>query len=370
MPAPYYDNLYSADSDDEPDAFSPTDGYFHASADANPASASPHSPSSSSSPRSNVPHVPNVFVEDPTLPSRESKAREARSESEQHSHLINSGSAWGCDEPASSVGHGVNNDLETGLAGNTSSSSAPSQARGSLSARSPTHHLEAPPAYTPPQPNNYNTFSPPTMGQPDEHRHLLSHEPESMSNSNPATPSPPSRWQRIKSSIAKLNLRNKIKTTLGFLVVFSVVFMVFSSFTLRPSHKVCHLSSCPQAAAPLTFDTSSTPTTLTTFLSRNQTWTTETCNGALTGVVLTVRTASHSSGQRSTCVLCATLVSSRPWTRKTIAGLDGHRTSLVVLFYDPPSAHPPPLSISRLSLMMPALASLLSSTRRHSGIPW
>ncbi|KAM0425280.1 hypothetical protein ACHAPT_009598 [Fusarium lateritium] len=173
MPAPYSDNLYSADGDgDDNQALSPTDGYFHAS-------------SASSRPR---PLVPNILVEDPTLASRESKAWEA----ERERCLLSS------DAGASSSSH-------------TSRPAAP------------VLRHEAPPAYSPSS-TNYQTFSP--MGQEhplEEQQPLLSHEPESMS-----TPphEEPSRWRRIRSSVAKTNLRSKFRTILGTFVILSVVIIL------------------------------------------------------------------------------------------------------------------------------------------------
>lgn len=274
MPAPYSDNLYSVDSDDDVDAFSPTDGYFRASARHDseltpPSVISPSSPS----PRSNVPHVPNILVEDPTIVSRDSKVHEARRQSEQHSHLANSGSAWADeDDPSSSGRMTSNDDLETGLAGHISSRSTSSQAPSPQPIHPSPHHREAPPAYTPPRPINYQTIAPSAMGRPEQH------QPEYMSNAFHQEPAKLSRWKRTKNSIARLNIRQKIKKTLGFLVIFSVIFMIFSSFTLRSSHNVC-LTPFPYFHAFLIIDTLSTLATPTTALSRSQIWMTVTLYG-------------------------------------------------------------------------------------------
>ncbi|KAJ4308164.1 hypothetical protein N0V84_012262 [Fusarium piperis] len=176
MSAPYSDNLYSAD--DESEALSPTDGYFQSS-----------SASSSSRPR---PLVPNILVEDPTLASRESKAWEA----ERERRLLSS------DTDASSSNHQESRPM----------------------ASSSVQH-EAPPAYLPSS-TNYQTFSP--MGQEqeqhprvEEQQPLLSHGPEYMSNSPPhEEPS------RLKTSVAKTNLRRKLRTILGTFVIISVVIML------------------------------------------------------------------------------------------------------------------------------------------------
>ncbi|KAM0554718.1 hypothetical protein ACHAPJ_006789 [Fusarium lateritium] len=219
MPAPYSDNLYSADTDDEPDALSPTDGYFHAS-------------SASSSSRS--PHVPNVLVEDPTQPSRDTKIQEA----ERERRLLNSRGSAG-DEPGNAASsHGGSDE-----AGGSENPIALTPRSHSQSASLPVfaHPVDAPPAYSPSPTspttvNNYQTFaSTATMGRPEENQPLIAHAPQSMSN--PSNPSqPPSRWQRFKDSVANINIRKKVKTVLAALVIFSVVFMIFSSFTLRSNH--------------------------------------------------------------------------------------------------------------------------------------
>ncbi|RSM09693.1 hypothetical protein CEP52_003961 [Fusarium oligoseptatum] len=188
MPAaPYSDNLYSAADDDNSEALSPTDGYFHAS-----------SASSSSRPR---PLVPNILVEDPTLASRESKAWEA----ERERRLLSSDAA----------------------AGASSSSD-----QGRTMASSPLIQHEAPPAYSPSSPTNYSTFSP--MGQVQEHhprveeqQPLLSHGPESMSS---PPHEEPSRWRRLRTSIEKTNLRRKFRTILGTFVILSVIIILLGIF--------------------------------------------------------------------------------------------------------------------------------------------
>lgn len=106
MPAPYSDNMYSDmghdaasasasgdDRDNRDDALSPTDGYFHASETSDAASSSHHVPGQQypgvsqhhqQQPQrtsSNVPVVPNVLVEDPTLQDKgAAKAKEAEEE--------------------------------------------------------------------------------------------------------------------------------------------------------------------------------------------------------------------------------------------------------------------------------------------------
>ncbi|CAH0017455.1 unnamed protein product [Clonostachys rhizophaga] len=87
MPVPYSDNLYSAD-DDLSDAdhnhteLSPTDGYFHASSPFDVASPPQTATADYQPGHLNVPIVPNVMVEDPTLREQDpdAKAREAAEE--------------------------------------------------------------------------------------------------------------------------------------------------------------------------------------------------------------------------------------------------------------------------------------------------
>lgn len=258
MPSPYSDNLYSAadPSDDETDALSPTDGYFHASSDPASSSSLRHGPFHRSA--ASVPRVPNVFVEDPTFQDSGSKAWEAEAERA----LLNSGST-GAEGPAvsptgsadyqpsripnSPPSHQLRRSVEeqhnhyTGLDHRIASPYMGHPSPSVTTTLLP-HHRDAPPAYTPsptsPPGSGYQTFVPSnsTMGLPEEQQRLITRGPESMGG--PPTPPSQSRWQRVKSSIASLNLRKKLKTALGVFVVLSVVFMMISSFTLRPNHKV------------------------------------------------------------------------------------------------------------------------------------
>ncbi|KAG3178794.1 hypothetical protein PC129_g25474, partial [Phytophthora cactorum] len=68
-----------------------------------------------------------------------------------------------------------------------------------------------------------------------EQQRLIPRGPESMGD-QPPVPSP-SRWQRCKSSVANFNLRKKLKTALGVLVIFSVIIILLSSFAPRRDHK-------------------------------------------------------------------------------------------------------------------------------------
>ncbi|KAF4462472.1 hypothetical protein FALBO_10713 [Fusarium albosuccineum] len=219
MPAPYSDNLYSADSsDDEPDALSPTDGYFHAS------SSGSGAVSSSSPSRLNVPHVPNVLVEDPTLPSRESKAREL----ERERNLSSTG--------GSGQAPGSGYQLRQSVEDESSFNAPPSHAQQPLQLFA--HHVDAPPAYTPSPTspstsNNYQTFTPSTtatMGRAEEQQPLVSHgPPESMSS--PPDSNKPSRLQIFKNRLSNINFRRKFKTILGVLVIFSVISAIIGSLS-------------------------------------------------------------------------------------------------------------------------------------------
>ncbi|KAF7546017.1 hypothetical protein G7046_g9427 [Stylonectria norvegica] len=256
MPAPYSDNLYSAvDSDDDEataDALSPTDGYFHASSSSDAASFS-HQQQHHQHHRasSNVPLVPNVLVEDPSLPGN--KAREAEAE------RLNSGAEavrTGDHHPAHHHHHrrSVQEEEEPHIvdlshARHTSSSSIPSSVVPGV--RSPLfqqHQGDAPPAYTPSPtsprtghqtftPSGYQTFttSSSTMGLPEEQQRLIAREPESM-GAPPEAPTP-SKWQRVKDRVANFNLRKRVKTCLGVLVILSIVCALLSHFAGKPRHK-------------------------------------------------------------------------------------------------------------------------------------
>ncbi|KAH7149800.1 hypothetical protein B0J13DRAFT_275018 [Dactylonectria estremocensis] len=257
MPSPYSDNLYSAadSSDDEADALSPTDGYFHASSDL--ASSSSHLQSPFHRSAGSVPRVPNVFVEDPTLPDPGSKAREAEAERSLNSGSTDSGdptvspsTASAGYQPsrfvASPPSHHHRRSVEeqhNPYAGLDQQITSPymGQQPPSVSTALLSHHRDAPPAYTPsptsPPNTSYQTFAPSnsTMGLPEEQQRLIPRGPESMGG--PPSPQDPSRWQRIKSSITGIDLRKKLKTALGVLVIFSVVAIILGSATMPPKHK-------------------------------------------------------------------------------------------------------------------------------------
>ncbi|KAK4186048.1 hypothetical protein QBC35DRAFT_475795 [Podospora australis] len=229
------DNVDNVDADEDADVFSPTDGYFSTTTDV---SSNAYSTATSS----NVPHVPNVWVQDPSLhqgSTAESKEREAEQERLANRETT-AGSVYGYAADDSFRGMETSRDDSSPTTRSTASASPhPQQSNSigrashsreaayyqpSISASSPfrtpsattsssytryapppvAYHgessrflpEEAPPAYTPsptsPQPSqstsdssrNYNTFSPPTgnMGRWEE-QGLLAHGPESMRDS-------------------------------------------------------------------------------------------------------------------------------------------------------------------------------------------
>ncbi|KAK0670048.1 hypothetical protein QBC41DRAFT_372862 [Cercophora samala] len=237
------------DEELDDDALSPVDGYFGTSNDTS-------SDTSAVATSSNVPHVPNVWVEDPSLDrsgTAASKAREAELERRGGGRV--SGGTLSDYSVDADVGGltsaGYNSDAYTGssraqrYSGSASrpatyaqSSSPPSSSAGpsvpSTGSYTPYsqragHHGEssrlvpqdAPPAYTPsptsPQssqsgydvPRNYSTFSSPTgtMGRWRETQGLLGHDPESMrdpGNSGSGEDTP--QWrERIKNRISSFD---------------------------------------------------------------------------------------------------------------------------------------------------------------------
>ncbi|KAI9155366.1 hypothetical protein HJFPF1_07948 [Paramyrothecium foliicola] len=268
MSAPYSDNLYSADlsSDDEQDerdALSPSDGYFHASSSSNlPQAPQQHTRGNATS--SNVPAVPNVLVEDPTLREQGvDKAREAEQErlneeaAQPSAPVPQSRDSYPPFSPTHHHRRSV--DEDDGLfeaVGHTSPSGTrqaeaesrpfPHQQQHHTHQQIPHQISDAPPAYSPPlsptsgTAGGYHTFGPTnsTMGLPYEQQHLIPREPESMGG--PPEGSKPALWQRIKETISNRltiqNLRGKVKTALGTLVILSIFLMVLSGFSIRPYH--------------------------------------------------------------------------------------------------------------------------------------
>lgn len=296
MPAPYSDNLYSAlDEDayndlsrddtsvpappgaetDQDDALSPADGYFRAS-DAQHNSPFPERQSG------NVPHVPNVLVEDPSLRQREqedgqdgdAKRKEAEREqrlntlAQSHTQPSQPSTPSATFSPAQpqhhrqsssssrAIGHQHRRSVEDDVT--THFESAPHQ-RQQPQETSPLFQqqpVDAPPAYTPSSQSprspseSYQTFGAPPatagMGLPDERQHLLpGREPQSMGGERTGGDSP-TWWQRMIDSGRSLVTRRRLKTLLGLLVVLSLVSMLLGGFVYDPDNKKHSVSSTPR----------------------------------------------------------------------------------------------------------------------------
>jgi hypothetical protein len=225
---------------EDPHVLSPTDGYFGTAGGTSPGTVVLTS--------ANVPHVPNVLVEDPSLQrsAAAGKAREAEQERSHTSHTFsNSNSRYASDYPShtapasrngSSSAHtttptqrsatpGSQSAAATYYTPSSSSSGPPSGATpassATYSARSSAYHgerfpflpTEAPPAYTPSPTSpshprdlggssrNYNTFpqagdATVNMGRPEETQGLLAHQPESMRDHRPdGSDEEPDAWR-------------------------------------------------------------------------------------------------------------------------------------------------------------------------------
>jgi hypothetical protein len=175
-----------------------------------------------------------VFVEDPTQLSRDAKIQEA----ERERRLLNTGGSAGRNPESTASSHENSSGSENPIA---STPRSPPRASPLFA-----HPVDAPPAYSPSPTttsppttvNNYQTFaSTATMGRPEENRPLINHAPESMSSPYDSAQQP-SRWQQFKDSVSNFNVRKKVKTILASLLIFSVVFMIFSSFTMQSDHGV------------------------------------------------------------------------------------------------------------------------------------
>ncbi|KAI0537032.1 hypothetical protein GGR58DRAFT_363392 [Xylaria digitata] len=192
---PYSDDMYSmnedSDGEDYADQLSPSDGQF-------PASSS-----------NETPHIPNVFIPDPTLQHRtqseaESKAREAdkdrllNSQSELGRHSVESSFSRSSSrlEQAARITSGLPSHHHREITYSQSSASRSPSRVFCNRARPPSVYSEAPPAYSPSsfssippgstsqqdRKRNYNTFAANRiMGAPEvEAESLLGHQPESM----------------------------------------------------------------------------------------------------------------------------------------------------------------------------------------------
>ncbi|AEO71301.1 uncharacterized protein THITE_2123500 [Thermothielavioides terrestris NRRL 8126] len=256
---------------EDPHALSPTDGYF---------GSAPDTPSGAGVPASaQVPHVPNVLVEDPSLQrnTAESKAREAEQErlrsERRSSDTVDGGmSAHPPNTTASASRNGaaatrgltpapsVASDSQS--AGTTyyspSSASyvrhaATPSSYTTYSTRTSVYHgerfpflpREAPPAYTPSPtsppgshtvdiPRNYSTFSQTgdatvNMGRPEETQALLARQPESMRDHPGGSDEEYATWgSRLRSARQHVN-RGNCKIAFVALLLFLVTAGFLSS---------------------------------------------------------------------------------------------------------------------------------------------
>ncbi|KAL7948227.1 hypothetical protein V8C42DRAFT_245163 [Trichoderma barbatum] len=308
MPAPYSDNLYSGDDnpwdDEQDDALSPADGYFHASSGLEDAqTSSPSPPVRQQRQSANVPFVPNVMVEDPTLNEDRAAAKAREAEAER---LINSASPGRSSAFTDSQPHHQTVPFAQGQAGfyqpshpSHSSQAAtypqlqthyqPATASASSSSPSSSGHYhrrsideeissfqpasvagqasnqytvhrpsDAPPAYSPsassPPSSGYQTFAPSpavtqpeTMGAPEESQSLLPRQPESMGGAVNGAREP--LWRRIRNSTNSSTTRKKIRTILGVLVIISIIVALFGSVNIN-SRKPGIIDKSPVKAPP------------------------------------------------------------------------------------------------------------------------
>ncbi|KAL7909948.1 hypothetical protein GGI35DRAFT_447497 [Trichoderma velutinum] len=312
MPAPYSDNLYSGDDNpwdgDQNDALSPADGYFHASSSGleEATTSSPSPPVQQQRQSANVPFVPNVMVEDPTLNEDRAAAKAKEAEEER---LINSASAgrstpltdsqplqqtvpftqgqagfYSPSHPSQSSPVAPYPRLETHYQSTpaSASSSSPSssghyhrrsideeissfqpsiatgQAPRQYTVRRPS---DAPPAYSPSASSplssgtsGYQTFAPPqagaeTMGVPEENQTLLPRQPESMGGAVNGAREP--LWRRIRNSTNSSTTRKKIRTILGVLVIISIIVALFgSTISISSPKKPGIIDKSPVKAPP------------------------------------------------------------------------------------------------------------------------
>ncbi len=281
---------------EDPHALSPTDGYFGTAT--RTSAAAPVRPASS-----NVPHVPNVMVEDPSLQrsAAEGKAREAeqerarnaeRGEDDEASDSLPSRTAPAVATASRSPSTQTQTmtppqqrsttpssiSAEAAYYTPSSHSRSPPAATPSsyttYSARRSAYHgdrfpflpREAPPAYTPSPTTTsptsprgfpdtsrtYNTFPPSSdavvnMGRPEETRALLGHQPESMRDRGSPGDGPPSPgWgHRLKRARQHANAGNAKLALIAVLLLLVTSGFISSLVTsTRGGVSVTRLSSC------------------------------------------------------------------------------------------------------------------------------
>lgn len=262
MPAPYSDNLYSeaeenrSDAGGADDALSPADGYFRASSAFGDA-ASPVSPRTSS----NVPFIPNVLVQDPSLQQAAGadKAREAERE-----RMLNT--AEGHTQPSTTSSpppqsSSTPSTLPFPLAGPSESAQNYQHRRSveqdatrstSLYPQLPVgenrplvhHDADAPPAYTPTSPTtagaSYQTFPPSNrdsrMGNPEE-QPFFPNNTQYPGDQPPEGYKPP-LWLRLQERGKSSKFRKFVKRVLGILVIVSII-LAITGVNVSWSTKVC-----------------------------------------------------------------------------------------------------------------------------------
>lgn len=317
---------------DEEQVLSPTDGYFGRSGDSassdydsaypignNNPDSHPLSPSHQSSSvdvhatpsshypaaaSSQVPHVPNVWVNDPSLEqgsTAESKAREAQEERElnrrragrphpsnfaSHPHAAGDGGSstfpslntttttspsttFGPGQSRYAFGPGLSYAPSTQRYTPSSSSAAPSRSHrsGTIYSERSSLFSEAPPAYTPSPTSptttssNYQTIRPSNMGRisESESRGLLaSHEyqsvPQDMGGQadDDYTYTRTGNWRdRVRSRVSSLNGRTCKLVALGVILLFVTIGFLVSSF-MGVKDEVSTFTSLSVAALPIT----------------------------------------------------------------------------------------------------------------------
>jgi len=195
------------EDNDTDDVLSPTDGYFHTRQSPTTTWQSPYTtPVTATS--SNVPHIPNIWVEDPSLAqssTADSKAREADQErlaNRRQPHPFQPRYPSGSSSTAAETQPGPREVRDAYHQASSSTITPYPYTAASYTPYAPQRTTydeqflprEAPPAYTPSptsssvspsSPRNYNTFSSDTrttaaMGGREETQGLLANEPQSM----------------------------------------------------------------------------------------------------------------------------------------------------------------------------------------------
>ncbi|KAI1428382.1 hypothetical protein F5Y12DRAFT_711018 [Xylaria sp. FL1777] len=246
---PSSDNMYSmnedSDGEDYTDQLSPSDGQF---------------PSSSSN---ETPHIPNIFIPDPTLQQRTETRARCKAQEADEDRLLNSETDIRSPPSESSFqSSGRPRQAPTatcelpprhhrGITYSQSSAAHNSSQVFSNRAWSPSLYPEAPPAYSPSpvspippastsqqsRPRNYNTFNfSRIMGTPGvENESLLGHQPESMGAPVDEGSGTPAWARRVHRRLpAWLNWKYAL-LALAVLVVSFAVLSGISSVSSHPS---------------------------------------------------------------------------------------------------------------------------------------